>query len=559
MSQAPYPGLRPFTRGEADIFFGREELTDTLVDRLEHSRFLSVVGASGCGKSSLVRAGLLDALESGFMASAGAGWQVAEMRPGGRPMLALAEALLTMSERPRYAHDGAFLQATLERHPHSLIDFLQDLPLSKDDNLLILVDQFEEIFRFAQEAYQEEAEAFIALLLAAARQRQVPIYVVLTMRSDFLGDCARFAGLPEAVNEAQFLTPRMTREQTRQAIEAPARVFGGEVEPALVNRLLNDMGTDPDQLPLMQHVLMRMWTRASTTAPIVLTLDAYKEAGGLVSALSNHADEALAELSGPQQRLAEVLFRCLSERSPAQRDTRRPVRLDAVADVAGVSLEHMRPVVEVFRRPDRNFLMPSAGTPLHADTMLDISHETLIRQWQRLNQWAEQEALSAEHYRRLEQTARLWSAGQAALWGTPDLENALAWREREGPTAAWAARYGEDFTLAMAFLDASESQRQAQQQREEEARQRELDAAHRLAEAERARAEAEAEAARLAASYAQERTQLLFESRLTHASLLARIEDYAAAQTVLQQTRELDAQVLPPAVMRVICWPVLAT
>jgi WD40 repeat protein len=545
MSQAPYPGLRPFTRGEADIFFGREELTDTLVDRLEHSHFLSVVGASGCGKSSLVRAGLLDALESGFMASAGAGWQVAEMRPGGRPMLALAEALLTMSERPRYEHDSAFLQATLERHPHSLVDFLHDLPLSKDDNLLILVDQFEEIFRFAQEAYQEEAEAFIALLLAAARQRQVPIYVVLTMRSDFLGDCARFTGLPEAVNEAQFLTPRMTREQTRQAIEAPARVFGGEVEPALVNRLLNDMGTDPDQLPLMQHVLMRMWTRASTTAPIVLTLDAYKEAGGLVSALSNHADEALAELSGPQQRLAEVLFRCLSERSPARRDTRRPVRLDAVADVAGVSLEHMRAVVEVFRRPDRNFLIPSAGIPLHADTVLDISHETLIRQWQRLNQWAEQEALSAEHYRRLEQTARLWSAGQAALWGTPDLENALAWREREGPTAAWAARYGEDFTLAMAFLDASQSQRQAQQQREEEARQQELDVAHRLAEAQRARAEAEAEAARLAASYAQERTQLLFESRLTHASLLARIEDYAAAQTVLQQTRELDAQVLP--------------
>src|SRR5262249_51178556 len=131
MSQAPYPGLRPFTRGEADIFFGREAQTDELVDRLGHSRFLSVVGPSGCGKSSLVRAGLLDALESGFMAG-----------------------------RPRYEHDSAFLQAALERGPHSLIEYLQDLSLPKDENLLILVDQFEEIFRFASGAGQEEADAF---------------------------------------------------------------------------------------------------------------------------------------------------------------------------------------------------------------------------------------------------------------------------------------------------------------------------------------------------------------------------------------------------------------
>src|SRR5215471_6077430 len=323
MSQAPYPGLRPFTGGEADIFFGREAQTDELVDRLGHSRFLSVVGPSGCGKSSLVRAGLLDALESGFMASAGAGWHVAEMRPGGQPMRQLADALLTMAGRPRYEHDSAFLQAALERGPRSLIEYLQDLPLPRDENLLILVDQFEEIFRFASGAGQEEADAFVALLLATSQQREQPVYVVITMRSDFIGDCTRFPGLPEAVNEAQFLTPRMTREQSRQAIEGPAEVFGGVVEPALANRLLNDMGTDPDQLPLMQHVLMRMWTRASKVvlvergnaapntatsagdreepqgegSPIILTLADYKGVGGLARALSNHADEAFTQLS----------------------------------------------------------------------------------------------------------------------------------------------------------------------------------------------------------------------------------------------------------------------
>src|SRR5215510_2904469 len=592
MSQAPYPGLRPFTRGEADIFFGREAQTDELVDRLGHSRFLSVVGPSGCGKSSLVRAGLLDALESGFMASAGAGWHVAEMRPGGQPMWQLADALLTMAGRPRYEHDSAFLQAALERGPRSLIEYLQDLPLPTDDNLLILVDLFEELFRFAPAADQEEADAFVTLSLAVTQQHEQPVYVVITMRSDYIGHCTRFAGLPEAVNEAQFLTPRFTREQSRQAIEGPAEVFGGAVEPALVNRLLNDMGTDPDQLPLMQHALMRMWTRASEAAVeepqgksprIILTLADYNEVGGLARALSNHADEAFTQLPDEQQRIAEALFRCLSERGPAQRDTRRPVRLDAVAAVAGVSPAQVTAVVEVFRRPDRSFITPSAGVPLRSDTVLDISHESLIRQWQRLNQWVEQEALSADTYRRLEQTARLWHTGQAALWGTPDLENALAWREKEGPTPAWAERYGAHFELAIQFLDASQAQRQAQLQREEEAQQRELDDARRVAEAEQKRADEERERAeaqtqeasrlrrlsavlalvillaivagviawkqrQLAASLAQGRTLSLFESQLTHAAMLARVEDYAAVKTVLQQTRELDKQI--PATRR---------
>jgi Novel STAND NTPase 1 len=206
--------------------------------------------------------------------------------------------------------------------------------------------------------------------------------------------------------------------------EGPAEVFGGVVEPALVNRLLNDMGTDPDQLPLMQHALMRMWTRTSEAAVedpqgksprITLTLADYNEVGGLARALSNHADEAFTQLPDEQQRIAEVLFRCLSERGLAQRDTRRPVRLDTVAAVAGVSPAQVTAVVEVFRRPDRSFITPSAEVPLRSDTVLDISHESLIRQWQRLNQWVEQEALSADNYRRLEQTARLWHTGQAAL------------------------------------------------------------------------------------------------------------------------------------------------
>ncbi len=497
LGNAPYPGLRPFRSDETGIFFGREAQVDALLEKLDHFRFLAVIGPSGCGKSSLVRAGMIPALETGLLARAGVRWQVATMRPGERPLRRLAEALFTpsaLSLEPE-PEAVAFLHATLRRGPRGLVEVLRDTPLPEGTNLLLLVDQFEEIFRYRQQGDSDEADAFVALLLATAEQHDVPVYVVITMRSDFLGDCAVFHGLPEAINAGQFLTPRLTREQRREAIVGPAMVFGGQVEPALVNRLLNDTGEELDQLPLLQHVLMRMWTRAyeavqvqhdtsyqaealsgaaDPAAGVTLTLDDYEQVGGLAQALSNHADEAYEALDVEQQRIAAVLFRCLSERSPTQRDTRRPVQLGAVAAVAGVPPAQVAAVADVFRHPDRSFITPSADVALHPDTVLDISHESLIRQWQRLNAWAEQEAEAAETYRRLAQTARLWQRGQAALWSTPDLENALAWKERERPTSAWAARYGQDFALAMEFLDASENQRLEEQQREEAVRQSKL-------------------------------------------------------------------------------------
>jgi len=269
----PYPGLRPFERHEADIFFGRETQVDAMVDRLGRAHLLAVTGSSGSGKSSLVRAGLLEALETGLLATAGPVWRFATLRPGSHPMTELAAALLDALGAARTADDVALRRAGLERGPLSLIEELRERPQPDRGNLLILVDQFEELFRYQGLAGREEAEAFVALLLASANERHVPIYIVLTMRSDFLGRCAEFDGLAEAVTDAQYLCPRLSREQIRSAIEGPAKVFGGMVEPRLVSRIVDDMGTDPDQLPLMQHALMRLWELArarpecSATAP----------------------------------------------------------------------------------------------------------------------------------------------------------------------------------------------------------------------------------------------------------------------------------------------------
>jgi hypothetical protein len=161
---------------------------------------------------------------------------------------------------------------------------------------------------------------FVSLLLASSQHPNV--YVVLTMRSDFIGDCALFHGLSEAINQGLFLTTRLNREQLRAAIEEPARVFGGKIVPKLVNRLLNDAGNNPDQLPVLQHALMRMWTMASAEhsatgevdGGVTLAMDHYDRIVGLETALSQHADEAYNELDPAQQRIAAMLFRSLSER-----------------------------------------------------------------------------------------------------------------------------------------------------------------------------------------------------------------------------------------------------
>ena len=504
----PYPGLRPFRREEAIVFFGRDEQVDQLLAKLDRSRFLAVVGTSGCGKSSLVRAGLIPALKTGLMVSGGARWAVATMRPGDQPIRNLARALIddgvVAGPAAAVEHTPEFLAAALRRGPLGLAEALRDAPPPGQKKLLLLVDQFEEIFRFRREGGRDEADAFVELLLASAAQEDVPIYVVLTMRSDYLGDCNLFAGLPEALNDSQFLTPRLTRDQRREAIEAPALVFEGRVEPALVNRVLNDMDAGPDQLPLMQHALMRLWTRAgraaapsSDVAPgpreVVLTLADYEAIGGLKMALSGHADEVFDRLDEGQRTIAEVLFRGLSERGAEGRDIRRPTPLRSVAEAAGVPVERVVPVVEAFRHPDLSVLVPPPPTPLEPETILDISHESLIRQWQRLRAWAEAEASSAEMYRRLEKTASLWRMKRAGLWDTPDLDFALEWRARERPNAAWARRYGGDFDGAMLFLSSSRKAQSASSPPSRNDSAAELEAARRLAEAaeERRRVEEE--------------------------------------------------------------------
>lgn len=477
----PFPGLRPFEPDEDHLFFGREKEIDELLRRLRSTRFLSVVGTSGSGKSSLVRSGLIPSLYSGFMVSAGSSWRVAMFRPGEDPIGHLAEALdqsgvLGADDGEQTGRSRALVEATLRRGSLGVVDAVRYARIPSHDNLLVVVDQFEELFRFRRSRLiddsRDEAIAFVKLLIEAARQATLPIYVVLTMRSDFIGDCLEYPGLPEAVNNGQYLVPRMTRDEVRLAITGPVAVGGGEIAPRLVRRLLNELGDDQDQLPVLQHALRRTWDYWEQHHQPGEPIDsaAYVAIGTLREALSRHAEEAYQEASGERGRqIAERMFKALTDTFSDSRGVRRPTSIGELAEICEATQAEVIEVVESFRRPGRSFLMPPSTVPLGSRSIVDLSHESLMRGWTRLVEWAEEDRRSARLYTRLSQAAGWFAEGSAGLWRPPELELGLRWRRDNRPTPAWGRRHDDSFERAMAFLDRSQQEHlrvEAEQERE---------------------------------------------------------------------------------------------
>jgi WD40 repeat protein/energy-coupling factor transporter ATP-binding protein EcfA2 len=458
----PFPGLRPFQPNESHLFFGRENHIKEILRKLNNFRFVSIVGNSGSGKSSLVRAGVLPRIMNDNENS----WRICVMRPGKDPVSELCEALFDAEVFGSTSEPERKLQLErnniiLRKNTLGLVQVVRPL-IPSGKRLLILVDQFEEIFRF-NNMYESankthEASYFVDLLLASAGQKDVPIYVVMTIRTDFLGDCEQFSGLPEAINDGQFLIPRMNKDEIQLSITGPIDAVAGKISPRLVQNLVREVGNSPDQLPILQHVLMRTWAEWENVKNpgIPIDLEHYESTGGMAKALSNHAEEAYSDLiTDKKRKLAETLFKTITLKGGDNRGVRRPTQIGKIAEIAEAKVSEIVEVVNIFRSGDRGFIMPPISTEINEGTIVDISHESLMRVWVRLGDWVEEEGESAELYNRITESSLLYDKEMAGLWRDPDLQIAVAWRVKNKPNKFWANQYNSHFELAMRFVDAS--------------------------------------------------------------------------------------------------------
>lgn len=460
----PFPGLRPFRPEESDLFFGREKQSEDALTRLLDNRFLTVIGSSGSGKSSLVYCGLIPKIadmRTGHMQN----WQVISMQPGNDPLGNLGDGLADalMAEK-QIAPDRKIIDGIIRNEENGLINAVNKLKINNENRLLLFIDQFEELFRYHSAAKPGvsdlDTRIFVSLLTNAVKDPASGISVIITMRSDFIGECAHFRGLTELINNSTYLVPQMEEDNYRRAISGPVAYAGAKIDHNLVELLISEIGERTDQLPVLQHSLMRTWdhwqTQSGPGRPV--SISDYDAIGRMAEAMSRHANEAFEELGGREQEICESLFKTITEKTADNKGVRRPGRIDTIAEIARCSVSELVKVINTFRSEGRSFIIPSDDTILTGDTIIDISHESLIRLWDRLQEWVDEEAESVQMYIRLSESAAMFQEGKTSLWNQPDLQLAINWRKKNKPSLAWAERFNPAFERTMVYLRTSEKE-----------------------------------------------------------------------------------------------------
>jgi energy-coupling factor transporter ATP-binding protein EcfA2 len=516
----PYPGLRPFNEEESIFFKGREEHIEKIISLLEKNKFLMLTGASGDGKSSLVYAGLVPNARAGFFKARYNNWLVADFRPERTPLKNLAKSLashfkLGADDIEKQISYGFSSLVKLYKSTPFYIDQTSEEWVNADDkgkrilkrkgaNLLILVDQFEEFFtnpeNYTNGKPSVQAQAVINLLLETAKislAEDLPIYIICTMRSDYIGQCADFRGLPEAIGFSQFFVPRLKRKEIHQVIEEPAVLSGNKISNRLTETLINELVYGLDQLPVLQHALNQIWTitdnademdlihlaklaglsqevlpdidkvefnRWFATQPLFKKI--FYENTHLENVLNAHANELYERArehyntkynknisQEEAHHVIKTTFQCLTkiDDSRAVRNRMTLSEITSVIDKSGITAEVVGGLVELFRMQGNTFLKPfiteePLSIQLKNDDVLDITHESLIRNWNLLKQWADEEnenrQIYLDFYKQLERWNKSGKSKDYLLAAGP-LSFFESWYQQCRPNKHWLLKYDQ--------------------------------------------------------------------------------------------------------------------
>lgn len=435
---------------------------EEIYTKLLNNRFITLIGSSGCGKTSLINCGVIP-LARHHHIDGESQWRIISFRPGNDPMGNLAVAISEeLSASGQLRTDWKTIQSELFDNPDGIGAALRRFISNPEEKVLLVIDQFEELFRLAARGKKEIVAAsvakFVGLMVEVIDQPDENIFSIISLRSEYIGECSRYHGLTQLINNSNYLVPELNPENYRKVIEAPVINSGAKIDPQLVSSLLFDLGGRPEQLPAVQHAMMRTfehWQKMDDPGRPVGTSD-YDAVGNLNMAMEKHAEETFEALTIREKMICEVMFKTITEKSPDSRGFRNPSSVSTIKNIACCTSEEIYDVIEKFRHPSVCFITPLHWLPLKDESMVDLSQEILIKLWDRLNDWVDEEASSSRIYLRLSEASAMYQQGKTGLWRPPDLQLAINWREKYKPTLAWAERYNPAFERAMVYLRTSE-------------------------------------------------------------------------------------------------------
>jgi WD40 repeat protein len=403
----PYKGLTYFDRTDEDagFFFGRDNLTTRLLQKVRESNFLAVLGASGSGKSSVVRAGLLYQLQRGKKLGNSDRWQIRLFKPGEKPLESLAEAFLeNLSDSTERAKKLQEAENFIRNQTNGLSNYIR---AQEAERIVLVADQFEEAFTLCQDK-EERQQFFECLLDAVDRVNKEKFCLVLTMRADFFGKCIEYSRLAQKIEEHQAIVSQMDKEELKKAITEPAQKVGLEVEPELVEQMIADVAESPGSLPLLQYTLTALWQQCTSDH---LTVQAYTHLGGIKGTLEKRATEVFNSCSEEEKKAAQQIFLELTQLGEGTEDTRRRVlkqdllNSHSAPDIVDQLIQKLAD--QDVRLLVTGVMIGKGATPKRVD-VVDVAHEALIRHWTLLRQWLDDSRENIRQQRRIEADAKDW-------------------------------------------------------------------------------------------------------------------------------------------------------
>ncbi len=448
----PFPGLRAFTPEDSSFFFRDPEFVKSTTNTLIDKKLLMLTGPSGSGKTSLVNAGIIPLLNRQ------GGWIIISMVPGNDPLpnlyTSIRDALNPAA--PDFDKGKSF--------PDQVITLLENNSGKSSDKILLFIDQWEDLFRFQNfskagevERIRKEASDFLSAVLLTD---QIPVWLALTMNIDFLKEMNRYPSTLRLLNGRHILMPAPGDNELVMAMEEPVKLAGASISSKLVEHLVKELKEVEQKLPALQFTMWLTWENWKANNPEGRTISHtdLEAAGGLKDSTAKYLDSIYLNLSKTQRPICEKIFKSLTELGSSGEILKRRMKISLLSQIVLAPVDTIIDVINHFRSEQISFILPGWETDLSAETVVELSHESIANLWKRLDLWTREERESVEIYQKLAYDASRYQVGKTSLLTPPELDRAISWKMKNRPNLAWAERYDPAYERTLVYLNTSEQE-----------------------------------------------------------------------------------------------------